>query len=111
MPPYPPSSLLLGTRIFRPSPPPPEAVAESLRLARTTAQRLREHRAFKLASYLRRFTWCILQACEGSRTDEDAARSMTCAFSEDGVEDSYEGFMELAWGRYRDLWQCCRDDY
>ena len=75
------------------------------------AQRLREHRAFNLASYLRRFTWCILQACEGSRTDEDAARSMTRAFSEDGVEDSYEGFMELAWGRYRDLWQSCRDDY
>ena len=40
-----------------------------------------------------------------------AARSMTRAFSEDGVGDSYEGFMELAWGRYRDLWQCCRDDY
>jgi thiamine kinase-like enzyme len=77
----------------------------------TMTQRLREHRAFKLASYLRQFTWCILQDCEGSRTDEDAARGMTRAFSEDGVEDSYEGFMELAWGRYRDLWQSCRDDY
>ena len=74
-------------------------------------QRLREHRAFKLASYLRQVTWCMIQACEGSRTDEDAARSMTRAFSEDGVEDSYEGFLELAWGRYRDLWQNCRDDY
>ena len=99
------------TRASSEAPRLPEAVAYRPSQARTTAQRLREHRAFKLASYLRRFTWCILQACEGSRTDEDAARSMTRAFSEDGVEDSYEGFMELAWGRYRDLWQCCRDDY
>ncbi len=77
----------------------------------TMAQRLREHRAFKLASYLRQVTWCILQALEGSRTADDAATSMTRAFPGEDAEDSYEGFLEIAWGRYRDLWQTCRDDY
>ncbi len=77
----------------------------------TMTQRLREHRAFKLASYLRQVTWCIIQAQRGSRTDDDAAQSMARAFADDGVEDSYEGFMEMSWGRYRDLWQSCHDDY
>ena len=77
----------------------------------TMTQRLREHRAFKLASYLRQFTWAILQTCEGSRTDEDAAHSMTRNFAEGSVDASYEGFLELTWGRYRNLWQSCHDDY
>jgi len=77
----------------------------------TMTQRLREHRAFKLASYLRQITWCILQDCEGSRSDEDAAHSMTRLFPYEEAEDSYEGFMELAWSRYRALWESCRNDY
>jgi thiamine kinase-like enzyme len=75
------------------------------------SQALREHRAFKLASYLRQVTWCILQAHAGSRTVADAAVSMERNFPAEDAEDSYEGFMDIAWGRYRFLWESCRDDY
>ena len=36
---------------------------------------------------------------------------MTRAFTDSDAEDSYEGFMEMAWSRYRTLWESCRNDY